>query len=468
MDRIFTDFSRAQEYGSGALLSRTLLPFADAQDPDRLVAFYTGTNKFNVTSDIHSQILYNPYAGYRVSKSEAEAWVEVYVAYWRAIGEILVAEDAIAKGNNQDNDAAAADWGAVYGLWKDMSNALIRGYTTGQFQAWTVPCLYVAGRYLRIFAIKADEQIARMGGDQMNYDSGYGDDVMANLGNNEKLEDAARVINRIFTLCISDRAPLEESRKWGIYYTTNLLFKTYFRLNSISLSKNIIRALTASQTDMPPLEGFPKSHIVTFKYYVGVIHFLEEEYVKAEEHLLSALELCHRSALKNRELILMYLIPAHLITSRTLPSSALLAPYPHLQTLFGPISACIKRGDLAGFDAALTAGEDEFVKRRIYLTLERGRDIALRNLFRKVFLVSGSHEPSKEGEESTRRTRIPVNEFAAAMKLAGGAADDLEDDEVECLLANLIYKNFMKGYISRERSMVVLSKGGVAFPGTGV
>ena len=95
---------------------------------------------------------------------------------------------------------------------------------------------------------------------------------------------------------------------------------------------------------------------------------------------------------------------------------------------------------MAGFDAALIAGEDEFVKRRIYLTLERGRDIALRNLFRKVFLASGFDEPSKEGEERTRRTRIPVKEFAAAMKVAGGAGDDLEDDEVECLLANLIYK----------------------------
>ena len=29
---------------------------------------------------------------------------------------------------------------------------------------------------------------------------------------------------------------------------------------------------------MPDLSVFPKSHIVTFKYYVGVIKFLEEDY----------------------------------------------------------------------------------------------------------------------------------------------------------------------------------------------
>jgi len=29
---------------------------------------------------------------------------------------------------------------------------------------------------------------------------------------------------------------------------------------------------------MPELDAFPQSHIITFKYYVGVIQFLEEDY----------------------------------------------------------------------------------------------------------------------------------------------------------------------------------------------
>ncbi len=143
----------------------------------------------------------------------------------------------------------------------------------------------------------------------------------------------------------------------------------------------------------------------------------------------------------SHRLILTYLIPTHLLTTHTLPSASLLAPYPHLRTLFTPLAKCIKRGDLSGFDAALAAGEDAFVKRRIYLTLERGRDIALRNLLRKVFLAGG-YEPAKEGAVAVRRTRIPVKEFSAAVRLgsrrAGESVDD--DDEVECLIANMIYK----------------------------
>lgn len=80
------------------------------------------------------------------------------------------------------------------------------------------------------------------------------------------------------------------------------------------------------------------------------------------------------------------------------------------------------------------------MKRRIYLTLERGRDIALRNLLRKVFLAGG-YEDVKAGDEGkprVRRSRIPVSEFAAAISL--GSKEVMDGDEVECLIANMIYK----------------------------
>jgi hypothetical protein len=108
-----------------------------------------------------------------------------------------------------------------------------------------------------------------------------------------------------------------------------------------------------------------------------------------------------------------------------------------LQKLFLPLCRCIKRGELHKFDLALEEGEDEFVKRRIYLTLERGRDIALRNLLRKVFIARGFEE-AKEGEKPVRRSRVPVAEFAAAISL--GSQEMIDNDEVECLLANMIYK----------------------------
>lgn len=137
-------------------------------------------------------------------------------------------------------------------------------------------------------------------------------------------------------------------------------------------------------------------------------------------------------------MILTYLVPCHLLTTHTLPTKKLLEPYPRLQKLFLPLSRHIKRGELHAFDLALQEGEDEFVKRRIYLTLERGRDIALRNLLRKVYLAGGLEEAKTEGAPMVRRTRIPIAEFTAAISL--GSHQTLESDEVECFLANMIYK----------------------------
>jgi hypothetical protein len=181
-------------------------------------------------------------------------------------------------------------------------------------------------------------------------------------------------------------------------------------------------------------------------------------------------------------LILTYLIPCRLITQHVVPRAPLLAESPRLERIFGPLVACIRKGDLTGFDKALADGEPEFVKQRIFLTLERSRDIALRNLLRKVYLAGG-YDDLKEGQtekDRIRKSRIPLINFATALRMGGQA---VEDDEVECLLANQIYKvrfncqlvdssltclkGLMKGYISREHQMVVLNKKG-AFPGTGV
>lgn len=144
-------------------------------------------------------------------------------------------------------------------------------------------------------------------------------------------------------------------------------------------------------------------------------------------------------------LILTYLIPCRLITQHAIPSAKLLAEAPGLARLIGPLVACIKKGDLTGFDKALVEGEPEFVRRRIFLTLERSRDIALRNLLRKVYLAAG-YDDLKEGQtvkDRIRKSRIPLLHFATALRMgiAGeGSGQAMEDDEVECLLANQIYK----------------------------
>ncbi|KAL9633848.1 MAG: hypothetical protein Q9164_004451 [Protoblastenia rupestris] len=270
MDTLARDYHHAHQDFNGHLLAATISPIAPPHYLNRLDAIYHASNNVSIQRDVSYAL--TKHAHRSITKEDRlilETWTEVYVAYWHVAGAILAA---------QDLETVRADWAKVYEAWKDLANAVIRGYSNGSLENWTLPVLYFAGRHLRAFAIKADESKKIVEGEASFNTNGLQDDIAGDFERNEKLEDAARVINRMFTLCISDRAPIEDSRKWGLYYITNLLFKTYFKLNSIGLSKNILRAISASKNDMPQLETFPKSHIVTFKYYVGVIQFLEEDY----------------------------------------------------------------------------------------------------------------------------------------------------------------------------------------------
>ena len=192
MDSLFESFHDACSVGSGPILATLLRPLPSPEDPSRPRKILQSSNFASIHSDVRYGLLTSKRANLALSKSEETGWIDVFVAYWRVLAEIH--PPGIATQN---------DWGAVYESWKDVANALIKGYSNHGFGAWTLPCLYVAGRYLRIFAIKADQ--TGNGKGSITFDDPTQEDIANEFGKNNKLEDAARVINRMFTLCISDR-----------------------------------------------------------------------------------------------------------------------------------------------------------------------------------------------------------------------------------------------------------------------
>lgn len=332
------------------------------------------------------------------------SWEEVLLCFWKV---------SMALGNKRDVVKATNEQLALV-------QAVLKGLLN--WEAWVLPVLFAVCRDLEILACRAD--------------------VLLRLKKEkaEKSEEAARMINKAFTICITDRASIEMSRKWGTYYIIGILFKIYFKINKFSLSKNVLRAIEVSE--MPPLECFPKSHIVTYKYYLGVSAFLNEEYAVAETELMKSLELCQKKSVKNLELILTYLIPVHLLNSQKMPSSALLSKFLRLRDLYGPLIEYIRKGNLKKYDKLLLEREKELVNRRIYLIIERIRDICMRNLFRRVFILND------------KRSKIPIEQFYIALKHMGL---EIDIPETECFLANMIYKGFIKGYIHQERQMIILS-----------
>ncbi|KAF2219434.1 hypothetical protein BDZ85DRAFT_304534 [Elsinoe ampelina] len=429
MDRIVPPLADAFRNENGYALAAILSPIPPPHDPSRITAIASLSTPSTINNDLRAslrQILPSP--------DELTAWTDIFTYYHRSLVSILTV-----------SSSTSPSWTPTYQVWRDLLSSLHRAYTHGHLSVWTLPLLYQTTSYLRTLALRADATLP----------PSHSPDPSLSSPN---LEDCARQINRVFALVTQDRTPMP-NRKYGTYRVAVLLFKTYFRLNSISLCKNIVRSINASAGDMPPLEFFPKAHRVSYAYYVGVVAFLEERYEAAESELEGAYALClaGEGGARQAERILTYLVPVKLLVRHVLPSKALLARHGRLEGLFGGLVRAVKRGDLKGFDEALADGEEEFVRMRVYLTLERGRDVCARNLLRRVYLNAGW-----EGE--VRRSRIPVAEWRAGLKVVG---EEVEGDEVEALIAGLIYKNLIKGYISRAHSMVVLNKKG-AFPGTGV
>lgn len=116
-----------------------------------------------------------------------------------------------------------------------------------------------------MFAIKADEeQAAKVGTGAVKMETdGLGDDVTSGgLEKNERLEDAARVINRVFTLCISDRyvALIDLSIRW-----TSILIP-------FSLSEHPWKSLVNGAFTTPQI--FSSRH--TSRYILTILSFLNQ------------------------------------------------------------------------------------------------------------------------------------------------------------------------------------------------
>ena len=198
MDQVLYEFRTAIRTSNPTLLASTITPAPPSHDPGRLYALLRSTNAFSIEADVRYGIAYNN-REVSLRKSQSAAWLDVYVAYYKVIALVLDAEEK----TNQDK-VGEADWNGVYDAWKDVVTALIKGYTSGNFDGWTINCLYVAGRYLREFALKADDASTMTKG-AITFNSGLQDDVVGALDKHDKLEDAAMVMNRLFGLCMSDR-----------------------------------------------------------------------------------------------------------------------------------------------------------------------------------------------------------------------------------------------------------------------
>jgi hypothetical protein len=96
MDALFQQFAEAQAAGHGNNLAQTISP---SLSKDKLRAIWKSCNAHDVKNVIRRNIQNSTSGMNRLSQEEVQAWVEIYVSYWKAVGELLaIQEPSIVNG----------------------------------------------------------------------------------------------------------------------------------------------------------------------------------------------------------------------------------------------------------------------------------------------------------------------------------------------------------------------------------
>ncbi|KAI0561088.1 Proteasome component PCI [Gracilaria domingensis] len=286
--------------------------------------------------------------------------------------------------------------------------------------AWCISAFVALCVDLRVMAEEADRQLTAS-----NQKPG-------------KLEEAERVLKKGFTLTNNDRASIEEqSKKIGTLGIVNQLLKIYFKLNNLRLCGNLTKSVNLRSSGY--FESFPISHRATYRYFTGRLHLYENRYEEAVRDLEFALQHVPRRMELNRRQILLYLIPSKILTG-VLPSDRMLTT--HNMMWFVDIVKAIKSGNVGLFNEAVEHYEEFFIRKALYFAVENMRPLVFRSLVRRV-------------QTMWMNNKIPLRCIGASLKVC---SVDMEGDEVECVLANLIFNGYIKGYISHKVGYLVLSK----------
>lgn len=292
--------------------------------------------------------------------------------------------------------------------------------------AWTVPVLRRWTYEARIIAQRADAMRYKRARVQGNVDT----------NRNDNLRDVETTLKKGFSMCWTDR----QGKKVATLYVVSQLMKIYFRLNLLKLGQPIIRSLEVQNKELD-WSQFPSADVVTYRFFVGRLRMFEDQYVAAEQHLAYAFFKCHRDATRNKRAVLEFLLAVRLRRG-LVPQPQLLEKY-GLATIIGPLVAATIQGDLRTFNTHLTTNQTYFVQRGTFLLLQKCKLLVYRNLVKKISLIQN------------KASQLKLHLFASAFAALDSPIDP---DQVECVLATLIFKNLLKGYISHNKQTLVLSK----------
>ncbi|GAB4853803.1 Enhanced ethylene response protein 5 [Ancistrocladus abbreviatus] len=307
----------------------------------------------------------------------------------------------------------------AYQAFEKSANAFIQEFRNWE-SAWALEALYVIAYEIRVLAERADREL------------------VSNGKTPEKLKGAGSFLMKVFGV-LAGKGP----KRVGALHVTCQLFKIYFKLGTVHLCRSVIRSIETAR--IFDFEEFPARDKVTYMYYTGRLEVFNENFLAADQKLSYALIHCNPDHEANVRMILKYLIPVKLSIG-ILPTDSLLQKYNLVE--YRDIVHALRRGDLRLLRCALLEHEDQFLRSGVYLVLEKLELQVYRRLIKKIYIIQKNKDPSKAH-------LVKLEIIVRALKWL---EIDMDVDEVECIMAILIYKNLVKGYFAHKSKVVVLSK----------
>ncbi|WCJ42670.1 PCI domain-containing protein 2 [Euphorbia peplus] len=307
----------------------------------------------------------------------------------------------------------------TYPAYEKAANSFLQEFRSWE-SAWALDALYVVAYEIRVLAERADKELA------------------SNGKSPEKLKAAGSFLMKVFGVLA-----VKGQKRVGALYVTCQLFKIYFKLGTVHLCRSIIRSIETAR--IFDFEEFPKRDKVTYMYYTGRLEVFNENFLAADNKLSYALKHCDPYNEANIRMILKYLIPVKLSIG-ILPTDQLLEK--HNLVEYKNVVQALRRGDLRLLRYALQENEDQFLRSGVFLVLEKLELQVYQRLLKKIYTIQKQKDPSKAHQ-------IKLEVIIKALKWL---EIDMDTDEVECIVAILIYKNLAKGYFAHKSRVVVLSK----------
>lgn len=222
---------------------------------------------------------------------------------------------------------------------------------------------------------------------------------------------AAIIIKEALNTCLSktskessviDSSNQPEAPRVVIYVLANLCLKLHFHEKKLRDCDSVFDDIDEQG---PPLALFPASQRVTYLYYLGRYLFANSHFFSAQLTLQSAYDQCHSRFLKQRRLILIYLVASNIILGRFPTSKLLQRPEAFgLSEKFLPLCSVLAKGDLKSFRRLLSLDDANnigqwFLHKRILAQFKNRCEVIIwRSLARRTFLIAGI-----EGNTNTQK-----------------------------------------------------------------